>query len=429
MFRMTVVGASSLRAAFAAGTGKTAWDVASRSLSFAMSVLVARELGASGYGTFAVYWYTAWMLSQATDLGLHLVSLRSLVRGERTSVFWSAVAAKGLLTMAVVLAVAAAVASGSLSPNLLLVFVLLAAHMMASWVEFFGVVLRSKGFIAREGLVLTALRFGWLTAAFWALSRNASLTVLAGALVLAGVPALGAAMELVRRTVHVRGSSATRDETALLFKESFPLALGAVLTLLYLRADLFILAAFRDANETGLFQSAFRLFEATFVLSGGIVAGAFPILASRIGSPRFDVLSRFLLFLLVTAGGALGCIFALVGEPLVTILFGPDFRLAAAPLAILGLGLVPVFANALTTHLLVASGRTRRLVLALGARLVVGVSLDLVLVPPLGAAGAAIAVTLAEWVLLVASLTWVRDLLGFSRLPRTVSREQASSCS
>ena len=394
-----------------------------------MSVLVARALGAAGYGTFAVYWYTAWMLSQATDLGLHLVSLRLLARGQNPSVFWSAVAAKGLLTMAVVLAVAAAVAAGSFSPNLLLVFVLLAAHLMTSWVEFFGVVLRSKGFIAREGLLLTALRFGSLTAAYWALSRNASLTALAGALVLASVPALGAAMVLVRRTVHVRGNPASRHETARLFKESFPLALGAVITLLYLRADLFILAALRDANETGLFQSAFRVFEATFVLSGGIAAGTFPILASRLGTPRFDVLPRFLLVLLGSAGGALACVFVLAGEPIVTILFGQDFRLAAVPLAILGLGLVPVFANALTTHLLVASGRTRRLVIALCVRLAVSVSLDLVLVPPLGAAGAAIAVTLAEWSLFAVSLTWVLDLLGFSRLARTVSHKQASSCS
>ena len=426
---MTAVEASSLRAAFAAGTGKTAWDVASRSLSFAMAVLVARALGAAGYGTFAVYWYTAWMLSQATDLGLHLVSLRSLAKGQNPSIFWSAVAAKGLLTMAVMLAVAAAVTAGSFSPNLLLVFVLLAAHLMTSWVEFCGVVLRSEGFIAREGLLLTGLRFGSLAAAYWALSRNASLTALAGALVLAGVPALGAAMVLVRRTVHVRGSPATRHETLRLFKASFPLALGAVITLLYLRADLFILAALRDANETGLFQSAFRLFEATFVLSGGIAAGTFPILASRLGTPRFDVLTRFLLVLLASAGGALACVFVLLGEPIVTIMFGQDFRPAAIPLAILGLGLVPVFANALTTHLLVAAGRTRFLVLALGVRLVVSVSLDLVLVPRLGAAGAAIAVTLAEWCLLAVSLTWVLDLLGFPRRARTVSRKQASSCS
>ena len=120
---MTVVGASLLRATFAAGTGKTVWDVASRSLSFAMSVLVARELGASGFGTFAVYWYTAWMLSQATDLGLHLVSLRALATGESPSVFWSAIAAKGILTAGVILVVAAVVAAGSFSTHLLGYFV------------------------------------------------------------------------------------------------------------------------------------------------------------------------------------------------------------------------------------------------------------------------------------------------------------------
>src|SRR5574341_788678 len=92
------------RRAVTAGAGKVFWDVASRALSFALSILVARKLGAEGFGSYSVYWYSAWMASQATDLGLHLVSLRSLSRSFEPRVFWSAVMAKAVLTAAVITA-------------------------------------------------------------------------------------------------------------------------------------------------------------------------------------------------------------------------------------------------------------------------------------------------------------------------------------
>ena len=40
--------------AFSAGAGKLSWDLGSRVLSFALSILVARKLGAQGFGTYAV---------------------------------------------------------------------------------------------------------------------------------------------------------------------------------------------------------------------------------------------------------------------------------------------------------------------------------------------------------------------------------------
>jgi O-antigen/teichoic acid export membrane protein len=102
---------------------------------------------------------------------------------------------------------------------------------------------------------------------------------------------------------------------------------------------------------------------------------------------------------------------------------------ASRPLALLGLALVAVFANALTTHLLVASGRNRRLVASIAVRLVVGVLLDLFLVPRWGAFGAAVAVAAAEWSLLVVSLSFSSDLLGFAVPARRLSTTEVTSCS
>jgi O-antigen/teichoic acid export membrane protein len=411
--------------ALSAGTGKLSWDLGSRLLSFALSILVARRLGAEGFGTYAVYWYSAWMVSQATDLGLHLVSLRSLSRAFEPRLFWSAVVAKGVLTAAAVVATLLALGAGALSSRAPLLLLLLGAHLLSSWVEFLGVVLRSRRGIAREGLALSALRMGWLTAAAGVLFRSVDLEALAAALVFASLPALVLALALVAEIdLPIPGET----EAKRLLKEALPLGVVSVMTLLYLRADLFIVSAISGASEAGLFQGAFRLFEATFVVSGGIAAGTFPLLAARIGEKGFESLARFVLGLLALAAAPLSLAFALAPGPVLAVVYGEEFAAAARPLSFLGVALAAVFANALTTHLLVASGRSRSLVVAIAIRLVVGIALDFALVPRWGASGAALAVLAAEGSLLFTSLAFSADILGLS-LSSRAPRAEASPCS
>ena len=443
--------------AFSAAGGKLSWDLGSRALSFALSILVARRLGAEGFGTYAVYWYSAWMVAQLTDLGLHLVSLRSLSRSFGPRVFWSAVLANGALPAGVLAATLVAIGAGALATEEPLLLSLLAAQLLGSWVEFLGVTLRSRGGITREGIVLTALRLGWLAAAAWALSRSADLEILAGALALSCLPALALALALVARVVNPSAARAvgesrsesrgggvpaalieidlprrTGTDAGRLLKEALPLGLVSGMTLLYLRADLFIVAAVAGASEAGFFQSAFRLFEATFVVSGGLAAGTFPLLAARFGQKGFDILARFLLGLLGVLSVPIALAFALVPGPILTVIYGEGFEGAARPLSFLGIALVAVFANALTTHLLVASGRNRRLLLSIAVRLVVGVVLDFLLVPRWGASGAAFAVAAAEWSLLLSSLASSFDLLRLSLLSRRgvprEPRQEVSPC-
>ncbi len=416
---------SVLRSAFSAGAGKLSWDIGSRALSFALSILVARRLGAEAFGTYAVYWYSAWILAQTTDLGIHLASLRSLSRAFTKHLFWSAVAAKGVLTAAVLAAALAAFGEGALPERILLW--LLAAHLASTWVEFLGVTLRSRGFIAREGFVLTVLRVGGLAAAIVALSRSTDLDQLAAALAVSVLPALALALALLR---GIYPPPREGIEVSRLLRDALPLGLVSAMTILYLRADLFLVAALAGASEAGFFQSAFRLFEATFVVSGGLAAGTFPLLASRFRERGFETLARFVLGLLLVLSAPIAVAFALLPGPILSMVYGEGFEGGARPLSLLGVALVAVFANALTTHLLVASGRSRRLLLSIAVRLVAGIALGLFLIPRWGASGAALAVVAAEFALLLLSLGSTLDLLFpsiFSR--RAVPREEVFPCS
>jgi O-antigen/teichoic acid export membrane protein len=428
-----------LRRAFTAGTGRVVWDGLARSLSFLLTVLLARSFGAEGYGSFAVAWYGAWMLSQATDLGLHLVTLRSLSRKLHDRVLASAVAAKASVTLLVVSGAAVVHWAYPLYPgSARLLSYLLCAQLVSSWTELAGIALRSRGRIALEGVLLTLLRTGWLAAGIWTIAAGTghdptgSLERLASALFFSGLPVLALAWVLVTRSGRFALGSASPVEALALVKQALPLAVTTAITLVYLRADLLIVAALRSAEEAGLFQSAFRLLEATFVLSGGIAAGTFPFVAGRMGREGFEGLARFVLALELACGVPLACAFVFFSDRIVTLVYGPSFGGAAPVLAVLGVALVAIFANALTTHLLVASGRTGRLVASMSVRLGVGVALDVLLVASWGALGGALAVAVAEWSLLAVSSLWVADLLGRPRsspAPESVTPEGASSCS
>lgn len=403
--------------AFLSSAGKVLWDLLGRGLSFALSIIVARSLGAAGFGRYAVLWYLAWMTAQLTDLGLHLVVLRNLSGGNGG--LPTALRLKGVSSL---VALSLAVAGPALAGEYRAVLPLCGAALAGSWCELFGVCLRSRGKIALEGMVLFALRAGWLAAAVAVLMQRGGVFELGLGLLAGSAPALVLGLVLVARQEWAAVEGARRDARSLLAQVA-PLAATAVITLLYLRVDVLLLARFRGDEEAGLFAASFRLVEALFLFSGGIVAGSFPLIAARVSGARTELarLSRFVCGLLLSIAVPAAAGFVMLAEPIVELLYGSSFARSAPSLRLLALALVAIYVNALTTHLLVATRRGRALVTVMLVRLVVGLGIDLLLIPSMGSLGAAIAVVVAEWSLMVLSLAVTRQWLTPSDLARMVT--------
>ncbi|MFQ5789327.1 MAG: oligosaccharide flippase family protein [Acidobacteriota bacterium] len=427
---------SLIHKAFRSSAGKLFWDVVARVLGFLVSVFIARRLGAAGYGHYAVLWYLAWMTAQITDLGLHLVVLRNLSRegaldlagegahkaakGPRPArlLVAGAIASKGALTVAslasATLAAAWSVGTSVHFPSLALLY---AASLIASWTELFGVVLRSQGRLGLEGAVLGLVRAGWLVGAVVALERGGGLLEIGLALTLGSLPGLVLAGALAYRQLGFRWGLASMESLSMaagaraLLRQTAPLALTSIITLAYLRLDVLLLAWLRGAEAAGLFAASFRLFEALFLFSGAIVSGAFPLIAARVGQRGLEGLSAFVVRLLLWTAFPATVGFTVLAEPIIGLLYGPGYALSAGPLRVLAAGIVAVYINALTSHLLVATGRGRALVTVMAVRLTVALGLDLALIPALGPVGAAAAVVAAEWSLTVVSLACTRQIL------------------
>jgi O-antigen/teichoic acid export membrane protein len=101
---------------------------------------------------------------------------------------------------------------------------------------------------------------------------------------------------------------------------------------------------------------------------------------------------------------------ALAAEPIIRLVYGPEFSPAVAPFRILAWSVLTVYANAAFAFLLLARGRDRRYLVAVAAGAAVNMGLNLIAIPLAGMIGAALVTMVSELTVLGLLLWWTRDV-------------------
>jgi O-antigen/teichoic acid export membrane protein len=204
----------------------------------------------------------------------------------------------------------------------------------------------------------------------------------------------------------VRGLARIRPALDLVFVvnwlvKGLPFAATFVITTIYFKIDVPILALFRGHYETGLYTAAYKPFEALLFLPVSMLNVVFPILAvARRGAGDGHLaaaVNRFYKGLL-----ALGCpigvgTFVLAGPLL--LLYSSAYAQSAGALRILALGIPFMFIPSAFIGALNAIDRQLTFTWAALVSMVVNIALNLVLIPPFGYLGASWATILTEVVL------------------------------
>ena len=188
--------------------------------------------------------------------------------------------------------------------------------------------------------------------------------------------------------------------TKALLRTALPFGLSGGLTALTLRFDVILLSVLRPGGETASYDLAVRMLEATTYLGSAVCGPLLFMLSGRIGRKDWDGASRAFteaLRAMYLLGLPLSVGLAVLARPLVAMAFGPGFDDAAAPLAIMGAAQWLTFVI-LVQGALVMAGEAVGRGIVVGAMIAfVTVAFDVLLVPPFGAVGAALAAVIA-WV-------------------------------
>lgn len=186
------------------------------------------------------------------------------------------------------------------------------------------------------------------------------------------------------------------DKIAPLFVACLPIALIAIVGIVYQKLSLTMLSFLGTASLVGVFSAAARVVEAARLGHFAALTALYPTMANADQHQLSGISRTSWLFLLVLS--ALGSILIYwLAKPLVDIFFGAGYALSVPVLKILAFTLVPYTVNSFLSLLFLAQKKEQTVLLLLAISALIVFVLNLWLIPRRGAVGASWGILIAEW--------------------------------
>lgn len=361
--------------------------------------MLARALGPSGRGTIAFITVTALVLGRVAGLGVGEATTVCAARGSE---------ARGILLSNLVLFMIASslLAAGLACAALLLLgderpaglgqselAILIAGTLAAALVEAGAAFLLGCGLLRRLALITATASWAYplLLAVIW---LSSGLTVTRAALAWVAAEILRALL-LLRQSAH--GVALVRPQLVLLLgtiRFGIRAWVGSFARFLNFRIDQILMGLLATDSALGIYAVAVNASEVLLYLPAAIATALLPIAAgTEPGQRSQQTLRAFRSAALVTTGAVV--VASILGPLLLPVVFGTAFRASVEPFVWLLPGALGFAATAVFSNALLAARSPGLSSLGALVSLVVGVALDLVLIPRFGATGAAAAASTA----------------------------------
>lgn len=194
-----------------------------------------------------------------------------------------------------------------------------------------------------------------------------------------------------------------------LLKMSFPLILSSASEYVNLKADTMILGYKKGELDTGIYSSAVNIYQGVSCIPQAVASAFMPSFARTYAKDRTEgkklfakSFGLFFVFLLCLSAGIILC-----RKWLVVLLYGNDFLDAAIPLAILGLAIVPMEANRFFNNALIAMGRQKVVGISIFAGAVFNVVTNIVFIPKYSYQAAAYTTLATEFIVAVIGFVFI----------------------
>jgi O-antigen/teichoic acid export membrane protein len=387
-------------------------ETLNRGARFLVAAMLARELGPGPYGSWILASALAMIVANGADLGLSTVITARIAADPGTArrhvaAIVAIIPALALITIALLVTSAATLGRGYAG----LLFLLGLGGLLDSLTLLVLAPLRAHGVLRPEG---------WIRALQGAALVGAGVPLLlahAGIITVASLfPLTGGASFLIAIAALVRRQGIPRPNLEIplvrrLLRESIAVFAAVVVTLIYFRADSFVLAYLRGTHETGVYGAAYSFaFGLAFV----------PLMFQRILLPRFAATQepdelRALFRRNARAVGAVALAVAcmqVLAMPLLPLVYGAAFRRAQLPFLALVAAQALYFLTHLNYTLLLARSRNATVLQLTIFALIVNIAANFALAPALGASGAALAAVCSEVALLGTQAIVLRRVLA-----------------
>ncbi|ABS25444.1 flippase [Anaeromyxobacter sp. Fw109-5] len=380
--------------------GNVGWLVGERfatlAASFVITVWFVRYLGPERYGLFSYAVSLAAVFGIAADLGLDTIIVRELTRapdadGEILGTTLFMRSAGALLAWAGAVVTVFLLRDDWVTRAMVTVLALgcfgVAANVFELWFQ--SRIAARKVVVARTAIFLVSalVRCALIVLAASLLPFAA----LQAATVLITASALFWLYRRARRVAKVRlaisGALARR-----MVADAWPLFVWHLSIILYMKIDQVMLTAMSGERENGIYAVAVTLSEVWYFLPVAVAATLFPLIVKahdELDATEFEARMQAFYDGMAALGYAIAVPIMLLAGPIVRLLYGQEYERSASVLVVHAASFVFVCLGVARSRFLLAANLTRFTMFTGVFAALLNIGLNLVLIPPLGAYGAA----------------------------------------
>jgi len=385
--------------------------------TFFITILIARQYGAVGYGDFTKIFSYIVLFYLVIDFGMNAFFLRE--NTHKKLHIASTVGIRvvlGILLIFIALAIISFLpfypeTNGGFSPLVKLGIIILSPTIITVGLTTSFNALFQKHLRYDKATIASALGSITILSLIILLSRaQASIVLLVSSYVAGGVVTVIAGYFLSQSLTSwkdINWIEQIRLGKSLLLL-SLPLGLTLVFSVIHFRADVFILTLYRTTEEVGIYGLASKFFEFALTIPTFFMNAVYPILLSVIydhqKSKRLIIKSLYILGTL----SPIGLIGGIISAPLL-VLVKDEFAPSIIPFRILMASLPLFFLSSVFMWYLIAQNKQWQLVWIYAVGMICNIVLNIIFIPQFGVPAAAATTAASEGILVA--------LLIYSALP------------
>lgn len=354
-------------------------------LTLVLTVVLARELGAELVGEFTLASSIWTVMGVFINFGMDTLLVKQIARApERTpALLGTTIVARSVLYLLSCAVVALYVQLAHFSSTTLVLIALLSVAQLVNQI-YLATQAALQGLELMEYVSLASIVSRVVNTALGILVLLIGFGVFGVSVIaiLAAAAGLGIQLAYLRRRYPLRLGFDGAQLGAIL-RASLPYLASSLGLVLYGQVDVLIISWLVDTTQVGWYGSASRLFGTFMFFPVIFTTAVFPSLtrAYANASDSLPQIIRKSFDLMLVLSIPIGLGLFVIADPLVLLLYGPDFAQSGPILALMGLVLIPTYQNILLGQFLTSTDRQNRWTVVMLVATALTIPLDLLLVP------------------------------------------------
>jgi len=365
-----------------------------------VTYLLARRLGIAGFGEYAFIATAIVIGNTLTTFGSDMVLIREIAAKSDFSELASVLILQLVLSFLFIgfVYILAPYLPNQTSESVLALKVYSFALIPLAFFTVFTSILRGVQKMNAYALLNFIIPVLQVIAIFVFIQHEANIAILA--YLLLGIQTLAAILSGVFCFTSFpgfwRGLRFSVDKLFSFFMACLPIALIAILGILYQKLSLTMLSFLGPASTVGLFSAAARIVEAARMGHVAVFTALYPAMANADQNKTFPKAFRLSWFLLLAIAAGSSVLIFFLAKPIVSIFFGSKYQLSIPVLKVLAFTLIPYTVNTYISLEFLAKKRERIVVQILSVSLLMLLMLNIWFIPNAGQVGASWAILIAE---------------------------------